>query len=845
MPVIQLRVLIAGLAVATVLLVGACKEDAPQKQPEPSPDVAQKPKVEVLDLDQVEQTLNAATDLPAAINALVQLAKALETPGAIPAEQVNRAQELRVTVGFALLTNAALAGEDANVKDIATALSLQKGEQGAVPTLQEYAAQIGAETVTGKAAAVVAWLAAPPDQRASLTAPDLDTWRSLVLDDAPAGVAVRAATLDALAEVLKTAADQGQAPSLADVAGALGPILCARCAMLPGTAPDALAGLLYDPANRGYVCEGAAAQLAGAAPHAYPGAVAAGCHPSDFGLTDPSEMSVLTAGNALALRTLTIALSSRRAPKDEKNPLAQALANAVAQSEKAVDEMVVPLALPWLPVPIDKQTERAADVIPPTHVTGEGMHRPAPPLETLVVDETGVALALRPVASVRRGEVVLDDRVAGYAFPGKQAIAVDAIQASDEKRAAEAKEKGEEVPDTDVIGEVADGLRQLGQQAAPIAERAFRSAAEPLRNASRAEDARTALLAVDDAAPAWLLRRALASLQAAGYRYPLVPRANAADLKGEQVLPLVFRSAEALRDSAVEQRFERPILVAIGVDAVEVYPPAKRIAVEEKGAEGTPAEPPPEPPSADDAAKEGATESGEAAASVSWPRGAERVLDPRNRLFSVKLALPKDGGALGADVAQTVQKLTVDQKAGNVVYVIADDKATAGRVLEIVDALTTAPGQPLAALESLEPGLQCEGATCPTRVVVLFPKVSRPRMPTAEKKEEPPPKKRDPSVATGPAGFCSKGNIQRVVTARSGSFRFCYEKELQLQPDLRGRLTVQFTIGRDGTVPKAEVRESTIKQRKVEQCVLKTFRGMRFDKPQGGICVVSWPLKFQ
>ena len=94
-------------------------------------------------------------------------------------------------------------------------------------------------------------------------------------------------------------------------------------------------------------------------------------------------------------------------------------------------------------------------------------------------------------------------------------------------------------------------------------------------------------------------------------------------------------------------------------------------------------------------------------------------------------------------------------------------------------------------------------------------------------------------------GFCSKSDIRKVVTRRSGSFRFCYEKELQLQPDLAGKVTVRFTIGRDGTVPKAKIASSTIRQRKVEQCVLKVFRGMRFTKPEGGICVVNWPLTFR
>jgi hypothetical protein len=93
--------------------------------------------------------------------------------------------------------------------------------------------------------------------------------------------------------------------------------------------------------------------------------------------------------------------------------------------------------------------------------------------------------------------------------------------------------------------------------------------------------------------------------------------------------------------------------------------------------------------------------------------------------------------------------------------------------------------------------------------------------------------------------YCSRENIQRVVSQHNRGVRSCYERELQNDPNLSGRITASWTIGLDGRVISAVVTESTMNSRNVESCMLGELRRMRFDAPDGGQCVVSFPYTFR
>lgn len=94
-------------------------------------------------------------------------------------------------------------------------------------------------------------------------------------------------------------------------------------------------------------------------------------------------------------------------------------------------------------------------------------------------------------------------------------------------------------------------------------------------------------------------------------------------------------------------------------------------------------------------------------------------------------------------------------------------------------------------------------------------------------------------------GFLSREEIERVVRRHSRGFRYCYERELQDDPELAGQITVNWTIDLDGTVSRSSIEENTMDNRNVESCVLREVRRMRFPEPDGGMVVVRYPFTFR
>jgi hypothetical protein len=75
--------------------------------------------------------------------------------------------------------------------------------------------------------------------------------------------------------------------------------------------------------------------------------------------------------------------------------------------------------------------------------------------------------------------------------------------------------------------------------------------------------------------------------------------------------------------------------------------------------------------------------------------------------------------------------------------------------------------------------------------------------------------------------------VQRIVRQSFGAFRLCYERGLQMNPNLIGKVTVKFAIGPKGTVP-AVASGGDLPDAVVVACVGKAFRGLTFPEPDGG-----------
>lgn len=96
------------------------------------------------------------------------------------------------------------------------------------------------------------------------------------------------------------------------------------------------------------------------------------------------------------------------------------------------------------------------------------------------------------------------------------------------------------------------------------------------------------------------------------------------------------------------------------------------------------------------------------------------------------------------------------------------------------------------------------------------------------------------------AGPYDTGDIQRVVRMNLARFRHCYELVLMQDPTATALADVRFTIGPKGTVIDARVSLRKQSNPRLEACLDKTIRGLRFPAPAGGgVVTVNYPFNFQ
>jgi hypothetical protein len=103
---------------------------------------------------------------------------------------------------------------------------------------------------------------------------------------------------------------------------------------------------------------------------------------------------------------------------------------------------------------------------------------------------------------------------------------------------------------------------------------------------------------------------------------------------------------------------------------------------------------------------------------------------------------------------------------------------------------------------------------------------------------------RAPRIATQPptlSGHLPPDVIQRVVRQNFGRFRNCYEVGLRSNPNLEGRVTARFVIGRDGAVSNVSAG-GDLPDATVRSCVASAFYGLSFPAPDSGIVTVTYPI---
>ena len=91
-------------------------------------------------------------------------------------------------------------------------------------------------------------------------------------------------------------------------------------------------------------------------------------------------------------------------------------------------------------------------------------------------------------------------------------------------------------------------------------------------------------------------------------------------------------------------------------------------------------------------------------------------------------------------------------------------------------------------------------------------------------------------------GDLDKAIIRRYIRRSMPRIRFCYEKQLQVDPNLRGTITVQFIINPVGQVLRSV---GSGFDKKVADCVAAAIQAIQFPKPKGaGLVMVRYPFHF-
>ena len=93
-------------------------------------------------------------------------------------------------------------------------------------------------------------------------------------------------------------------------------------------------------------------------------------------------------------------------------------------------------------------------------------------------------------------------------------------------------------------------------------------------------------------------------------------------------------------------------------------------------------------------------------------------------------------------------------------------------------------------------------------------------------------------------GGLDRDQIIAVINRNKGQIIYCYEKGLQSQPAIGGRVAVDFVIGPSGRITTAKVAQSSLGSNTVENCMLARMKTWQFPRPVGKVNVdVLYPFE--
>ena len=92
----------------------------------------------------------------------------------------------------------------------------------------------------------------------------------------------------------------------------------------------------------------------------------------------------------------------------------------------------------------------------------------------------------------------------------------------------------------------------------------------------------------------------------------------------------------------------------------------------------------------------------------------------------------------------------------------------------------------------------------------------------------------------------TKDEVGEVIHRHLSEVRYCYESAMLRTPDIEGKLIVNFTIGGPGNVKTSEVKNSTLPDPRLDDCIIRRLNTWKFPNTKGSVDVaVSYPFIFK
>jgi hypothetical protein len=86
--------------------------------------------------------------------------------------------------------------------------------------------------------------------------------------------------------------------------------------------------------------------------------------------------------------------------------------------------------------------------------------------------------------------------------------------------------------------------------------------------------------------------------------------------------------------------------------------------------------------------------------------------------------------------------------------------------------------------------------------------------------------------------------VKRVVRKNFGRLLRCYDDGFKTDKTLAGRVSVKFVITEGGEISQVSDGGSELHDPHVVTCIVKSFEGLSFPKPESGVVTVVYPMVF-